>query len=119
MSKHKMFSSDLPPKPKSLPVHPIWRGIGCLMAVVVPIILFMVASLLLDNRSDLPWLVIPQDLVMPKFKDEFLFVKVFYAAIGTLVISALIAFVTFLINWLFGPKKYGPQDIPLDQVDKF
>jgi len=119
MSKHKMFSTDLPPKPNSLPVHPIWRGIGCLIAVVIPILFFMVASILIENRSQLTWLIIPQDLVISSAKDGFILVKIFYAAIGTLVISGLIALITFLINWLFGPKKYGPKDIPLDQIDKF
>ena len=118
MSKHKMFQTDLPPKPKDIPIHPIWRGIGCLTLVVIPVILYNVSDILIQNRLELPWLIIPQDLVISSNKDQFIFVKILYAVLGTLVISALIAFVTFLINWLFGPKRYGPNDIPLDQVNK-
>lgn len=113
-----MFQTEIPPKPRDLPVHPIWRGIGCLIVAVIPVILFTVAGMLIENRAKLPWLIIPQDLVLSANKDQFLLVKVLYAALGTLVVGALIALVTFLLNTFFGPKKYGPKDIPLDQVDK-
>jgi hypothetical protein len=113
-----MYQSDLPPKAKNLPVHPVWRGIGCLIIVFIPLIMYLVASLLIENRSNLPWLIIPQDLVIPTFKDQFLLVKILFSALGSLVIAALIAFVTFLLNRILGPSKYGPVDIPLDQIDK-
>jgi hypothetical protein len=113
-----MYVKDPPMKPSKLPQHPIWRGIGCIMMIVIPALSYLVASMLVDNRQDLPWLVIPRDLIFTQLKDMFLLVRVLYAGILALVIGGILALITFLINSLLGPSKYGPYDIPPEKVRK-
>lgn len=118
MSKHKMYRTEPPPKPSKIPQHPIWRGIGCLLAAFVPIISYFIASGLIENRGKLAWLIIPQDLIFPRLKDTYLAVKILYAGILVLIIAILLALITFVITRFFGPSKYGPHDVPPEKVRK-
>lgn len=118
MSNYSMYRKELPPNPKKLPAHPIWRGIGCLLLVIVPTISFVTSSYLIDNRLKVKWLLIPEGILLPRFSDPFILVKILYALIFAFVVLAIVAFITFLINLLFGPKRYGPVDVPLESIKK-
>lgn len=92
-------------------VHPIWRGIGCILMIVVPAISYIIATILIDNRETIPWFEIPQDLIVAVLKDPLLIVKIFYTAVISLIISFLIALVTFTLDRIVNPKKKGPYDV--------
>jgi len=92
-------------------VHPIWRGIGCILMIVVPGISYIIATILIDNRATIPWFEIPQDLIVSVLKDPLLIVKIFYTAVISLMISFLIALVTFTLERIVNPKKKGPYDV--------
>lgn len=118
MSKYNMYQKELPPNPRKLPPHPIWRGIGCILIIVVPALSYLIANILIKNRGSIDWLFIPEDIVVVRFSDPFILVKIFYAAIITLVFLALITLVTFLVNSLFGLKKFGPVDVPPEEAKR-
>ncbi len=118
MSKHKIYRTETPPKPTKLPLHPIWRGIGCILVIFIPLLSYLVSNSLVNNRQDISWVVIPQDLVFSQFKDSFIVVKLLYTGILVLAIGAVLALVTFILNRLFGPSRYGPHDIPPEKVKK-
>jgi len=73
-----MFQNEYPPKPSKLPMHPIWRGIGLIMMVVLPAGSYLLANMLIEKKSLYSWVVIPTDLILNKFpKDPFILVRLF------------------------------------------
>lgn len=116
MSKYSMYQKELPPNPKKLPVHPVWRGIGCILLVVVPIISFIASTILINNRQHIKWILIPEDIIIQKLWDPYILVKIVYALILSFVLLAIITIITFVTNRLFGPRPYGPVDVPPEKV---
>ena len=119
MAKHNMFRKELPTAPDKHPLHPIWRGIGCIMAVVLPVVSFIVSTLLFENQEQFKWMIVPQELMLKNNpKDPLLLAKLVYAAIILFIIAAILAIITFFVNKLLGPSKYGPYDVPPERVQK-
>lgn len=117
MPKHSMFQNEYPPKPSRLPMHPIWRGIGLIMMVVLPAGSYLLANMLIERKSLYSWVVIPTDLILNKFpKDPLILVRLLYAAIILIIIASILAFVTFLTARLFGPPRYDPYDVPPEKI---
>ena len=109
--------------------HPIWRGIGCFIIIIVPVLSYAAASLML------PYLLsrglVPSDLLFtPQTPDwlwllpvvaqiyQFLFGR--YAIVATLMLTFLFILiigggfsVLYAVMYrIFGPKRYGPLDAP-------
>jgi hypothetical protein len=95
-------------KPK---IHPVWRGIGCVMIVVIPALSYLAANFLINSRASFSWVLIPPDLISSHLKDPLLWVKVFYAVIIALILFLIMGVITFVINRIFGPTKRGPYDV--------
>jgi hypothetical protein len=97
-------------------VHPIWRGIGCLMLILIPIMAYAAASVFLEYAPG--WGIFPRtsdiygniDLdyfVLPFSLGEAIFTLIFMV-MGFVIFSTVYAFV-YRIS---GPPKYGPTDAP-------
>ncbi len=110
MPKHTIFNRRVAKEPAPA-VHPIWRGIGCILIIVIPAISYLITSILINNQTTISWFDIPQDLVVPALNDPLLIVKIFYTAVFSLLIFFLIALVTFTLDRIINPKKKGPYDI--------
>jgi hypothetical protein len=129
MGKYTSYSRT-PPKPRNTGVHPLMRGIGCIMMVVVPILSWGLAILLVNYGSRSGWPIPPAwmgRVEIPPFLLglenlrpvwNFLMVQprliahlVFTAAI-IVVIGGLMSVLYGYIYTIFGPPKYGPQDAP-------
>ena len=118
------------PKPRIEGVHPVMRGIGCIMMVVVPILAYGTALLLIDYGIRQGW-PIPPDWLRPITihplllnlqgleplwnlllrQNNFIAVVVFTIAI-IVVIGGLMSILYGYIYTIFGPPRYGPQDAP-------
>lgn len=129
MGKYTTYSRT-PPKPRNTGVHPVMRGIGCIMIVVVPILAYGIALLLIDYGIQHGW-PIPanwlQPITIPSLllklrglepvwnfllsQDNLIAVVVFTVAI-TIVIGGIMSIIYGYIYTLFGPPQYGPQDAP-------
>lgn len=118
MSKYSMYQPQRKENPAKKPVHPIWRGIGCVLLVVIPVISYVTADYLINNRASIPWVVIPTELVVQNLPDPMLIVKIFYTAIFVFVLYLLLTVITFIVNRFWGPSRYGPYDVPLDKVQR-
>jgi hypothetical protein len=108
MPKYNSYQIDDPGKKEKKQEHPIWRGIGCILIIIIPLFSYFASSLLVDRRQYSPWLIIPQEIVVTNFKDPLIFVKVVYAVIIALILFLLMAVVTFAINQFSGPRRIGP-----------
>jgi hypothetical protein len=103
MPKHTIFNRRVAKDPAPA-VHPIWRGIGCILIIVIPVLSFIIATILINNRATIPWFDIPQDLIVSVLKDPLIFVKIFYTAVISLLIFFLMALVTFTMDRIINPK---------------
>ena len=93
-------------------IHPIWRGIGFILAIAVPIFAYLTALMLVQENFNSRWFPIPTDLLSPWGPDPYIFLKLIIAVVIILLVSAVLMLITFVANALFGPPRYGPQDSP-------
>ena len=129
MGKYTTYKRT-PPKPRNLGVHPVMRGIGCIMMIVVPLLSYGIALFLVDygirQRWPLPasWLeplsIHPLLLRLRGLdpvwnfllrQDNLIAVLIFTIA-TIIVIGGLMSVLYGYIYTLFGPSQYGPQDAP-------
>ena len=97
--------------------HPIWRAIGLIMVVLIPIISYAGALVLLDLNGQNRWLMIPSDLLAPG-ADSMLFIKVGLTVFIAMVFYAVFLFINFMAYSAFGPSRYGPMDAPAETYKK-
>jgi hypothetical protein len=97
------------------PVHPVWRGIGCFLIILVPVIAFAAARMLVQANSQQRWVEVPVELsgffVVPSIG------RVFYADIALTAILIVIGFAVITIAYsviyrFIGIPRYGPLDSP-------
>ena len=103
-------------KPRPWKIHPIWRGIGCLMLVIIPVIAWAGAYEFMRIAPSLDW--------FPKSREMFANIDLgFYVipfSLGQIVfwiLFMMLGFVimTFAYTFVYrvaGPPKYGPTDAP-------
>ena len=129
MGKYTTHSRQAP-KRRSYGVHPVMRGIGCIMMIVVPILSYGAALLLVDYAIRQGW-PLPTSWLQPitihpllfrlrglaplwnflLVQDNLMAIVVFTIAI-IVVIGGLMSIIYGYIYSLFGPPQYGPQDAP-------
>ncbi len=114
-------------------VDPIWRGVGCIMMVVVPVISFLLAALTVNLAVAQDW-PMPYQLmgypVMPPLlmkSDALVPVMMFIQAQQNLyaillitlayivVIGAIVSFIYSFVYRYVGPPRYGPLDAEPDR----
>jgi len=105
-----------PPKDQGQKVHPVWRGIGCLMMILIPVMAYAAADLLMQAAPGLGWFPrtsgIYGDLnlkyvTLPVSMGTIIF-TLFFAVLGFLLLS----FAYAMIYRFTGPPRYGPTDSP-------
>ncbi len=128
--RHSQKSPQSDPRPYK--VHPLWRGVGCLMIVLVPLVAYAGASLMMQNgvveqmgvplpaelTQDVPLsiepIVISGRVLFPGYS------TVVVDLYANLVIGLVLTFLGFGILMVFysiifgmmGPKRFGPLDAP-------
>jgi hypothetical protein len=114
MTKYMRPYQQSSQKPRRV-VQPIWRGIGCVLIIMIPILSYAIASLLIKANLVQQWIQIPSELrgsfILPVLG------KIGYAELSlTLVIMVicygLLTVLYALIYRIFGPSSLGPMDAP-------
>lgn len=121
-------------KEKPWQLHPIWRGIGCVLLLIVPIMSWFAAQLFLESRlsTTLPYsltqvVVIPFTHVQEVDKavlqvnlyfqrTHFLLGQVFLTVIFSVIGFGIIALLYAIVYRMAGPPRYGPFDIPPNKI---
>ena len=129
MSKYRSNSVKVV-KERSGQPHFLWRGIGCVMMLVIPVMSAAIAYELINYGLNNNWPIPFQLLGTPRYPDLFYrssgmmiilspitAIRHFYAyAVGTLIFMILIGGVMSLIYAfvyrMVGPAQYGPLDAP-------
>ena len=92
-------------------IHPIWRGIGFVLIILIPVLSYFTGVWLIDANKLHPFVTIPPDLLAPK-GDPDLYLKILLTVVIACLIYALFTLITFVAYGLFGPSRYGPTDAP-------
>lgn len=132
MSKHQSFQKKEFVRPYK--IHPIWRGIGFLMMVLVPIMSGAAAVLMKDLGFQLGWgflyelrgtLRLPEILyTLPIIRNAALWVSsiadfravLLFFVLSLIVFSGMMSLLYAMIYRLVGPPQYTPLDAPPAKV---
>jgi H+/Cl- antiporter ClcA len=130
MSRYYMSPNRRKPAVPTNQTPAIWRGIGCLLGLIVPLISWFLASgtlhLALLRGWPLPYQllgypVMPIDLWkvpgLPPIlffieHQQHLYLALVLTVAYTVVISAVLSFGYALVYRFVGPPRYGPLDLP-------
>jgi hypothetical protein len=105
-------------KERPYEIHPIWRGIGCILFIIGPFIAFSAAHLLVGLDIEYKWLAVPREMsgkiTVPflGFPIEHLYADLLVTAILLLLGFGLIMVLYTIVYGMAGPKRYGPMDSP-------
>jgi uncharacterized membrane protein YphA (DoxX/SURF4 family) len=116
MGKYGKISMQAPPPPRPWSVHPIWRGIGCLMVLIGPFVAIAAAHILLDMNLEQGWFAIPRELAAPytlpaaNYTITHFFGDLLLAVVFLLIGFSVIMIVYSIIYSIMGPPRYGPLD---------
>lgn len=90
-------------------IHPVWRGVGCILMILIPIIAFAAGSVLLDMNGRNNWFPLPADLVARPghflynyVQDPMIHIKLILTVAFSAVLFGLFTWVTFIIVSNFG-----------------
>ena len=121
MGRYQISYSEKKPGYNDRPeIHPIWRGVGFGMMVLIPIISYFATELLIAQNAISQWVVVPPDLLAHPgthlwfitVTDPYLYIKIVMTIALALVIYVIFLFITYAAQRLFGPSRYGPMDAP-------
>jgi len=97
-------------------VHPIWRGLGCILIILIPIMSYAAAVVVVHENLVNKWVDLPPELtgflVIP-----YLGVRVFFAEIAATLLFMFIGYGILVLIYsimyrIVGPPRYGPLDSP-------
>lgn len=117
MGKYDKFSSQSRMQERPWEVHPIWRGIGCLMMVLIPLMSYAGAVLLIRLNRENGWIPVPRELAQTVTLPVIGAVPSLYALLIVMSLLMIVGFgvLTILYSMLYnvvGPPRYGPLDSP-------
>jgi hypothetical protein len=115
-------------------VHPVWRGIGCVLLLLIPIMSWYVTALFLGSNQKV---VLPVELTrvvaIPSTSvaeidkviisvnhyfdsTHFVFGQIFFTIIFSVIGFGILSFLYAIIYRVAGPPRYGPFDVPPNKV---
>lgn len=118
MGKYGKLSRQVPPPQRPWTIHPIWRGIGCLIVLIGPFVAFAAAHVLLEMNLERGWYPVPPEFAAPLTLPELGYViNHFYGNLLVAAVLLLIGFAVIMIVYsifysILGPPRYGPLDAP-------
>ncbi len=134
MGKHTEFSQRQSSRVKPKAPHDIWRGIGCLMILIIPAISIAAGYETVKYAINNHWPIPYQLLVPVRLPDVFYAtaglrtvfnplssIPNFYANAAAsllymMLLSGLISVIYAAVYRMVGPDRYGPTDAPPSKV---
>ncbi len=98
-------------------IHPVWRGIGCVMLVLLPMMAYAGATLLVQADLSQGWYPVPAEMARPVNipllgSVPYLYANLTVAFVLLLIGYGLLVIVYSLIYRAAKPSRYGPYDAP-------
>ncbi len=101
---HQFEMESMKEKEKTL--HPIWRGVGCILLAGLMSLGYLLAGWLMAANKNAGWIRIPTEFAWPP-AEPYLFFKLILAFVFLLLSTAVIAIVYALVH----PTKPGRFDV--------
>lgn len=116
-------------KEKSREVHVAWRGIGCLMMLVIPVISIASSVVLIDYGLNNKWAIPYQFLGYPRYPDWFylsnglmtllrpitntnhFYAYAIFSILLMILLGGVMSVIYAFIYRAIGPSRYGPLDV--------
>ncbi len=117
-------------KPRQTGVHPVMRGLGCILIIVVPIFSYLIAVWLVSYGQAHGWPIPPnwygQPSIHPLLRklqglqlilqfiqaQNNLEANLIFAAAIMVVVGGVLSMIYGYMYTFMGPPRYGPQDAP-------
>jgi len=117
MTKYSQYLRGPQSKSRPWQVHPIWRGIGCVLLVVMPVMAYAGAVLLVEANRRENWLPLAPALMQPIRLPWIGIIPHLIATLLTALVLLLVGFAVLmavyaLVYRFAGPPQYGPLDAP-------
>jgi hypothetical protein len=110
MGKYDSYTAHRP-QPKKRGVHPIWRGVGFILIILIPVLSYVGMLLILQENAKSGWFSIPRDLISP-YVEPYLYIKVIITVMLMFIFYAIFLFITALMNRMAAPPRYSVYDVP-------
>lgn len=132
MAKYDYFQQSRKPAKKEM--HPIWRGIGCVTMILVPVISWAAAMVFLDYGLSHKWPFLYQLSGTVRLSDfiyriaffnvianyissiDYLRAKLIFFVIAIMLFSSIFAMLYAVLYKIFGPPRYSELDAPPQKV---
>jgi hypothetical protein len=100
-------------------IHPVWRGIGCLIMIIGPFVAFAAAHILVELNMANKWLVVPRSMRNTVTIPESLGLPIdpiehFYADLLVAGLLLLLGFAVIMVIYAIMYSVMGPKRSPLD-----
>ena len=105
-------------------VHPVWRGIGCFLMILIPIMSYAGAELLIEQNNSAHWVVVPVELARTVTVPVLGDLPHLYATLVVMILLMVLGFAALTVVFAFfwsaiGPSRYGPLDArPIRRSDR-
>jgi len=117
MSKYSVYGRRPQIQPRPWDVHPVWRGIGCLFIILIPILSYAGAVLLVQENAKSGWIPIPPDLaktITIPFVGAvpYLYANLMTAFVLAVIIYGVLVTLYIMVYSILGPPRLSPLDAP-------
>ncbi len=128
MTKYTVAAGQRGVKPEEKQVAPIWRGIGCIMMVVIPIVSYLIArwaiGFAVDKGYAIPYQLMGNVVLPPEVyqaglgsvadfitRQDNLYAVLLLTVMLIVAMGGLLSVVYAFIYQVAGPPRYGPLDV--------
>ena len=114
MGKHRIQSTrQMEPSRNNRQLHPIWRGVGFGLMILIPIMSYALARLFLDENVNKQWITFPKNIYLqnPPLPSDLL-ILILIMVVLMIVMYAVFTLLSLIILRMFGEPRYGPLDVP-------
>ncbi len=108
---------EIPSLSKRLQAHPVWYGLGCFLALLIPLIAFGLSLWVVQLNETYRWFPIPPQLIqreplpfigrVPPYTPLYAVLTLVF----TLFLVAVASFLYAIVYRLFGGSPYTPYDV--------
>jgi hypothetical protein len=106
-----MSTADYEAKKRKTTQHPIWRGIGFIIMILIPLAAYFLAVFLLNLNEVNGWMKVPQEF-LAKSGDTLLYVKIGMTVVLSIIVYGIMMLFGFAGLSVFGSSRYGEMDEP-------
>lgn len=115
MAKYSSYNRRTPLDERPWTIHPIWRGIGCVLMLLIPIMAYAGAILLVQANLKAGWVPLPAQFTRTV---NFPYIGNIEHLLANLIVAVLLSFIGFaLMSFLYSilfrimnPDPDGPMD---------